>query len=749
MNSGSLLTPGRILGNYQIIDTIAQGGMGIVYRAQHRFIRREVALKVLFPHLTSDAEFTQRFMREGQAMGQLRHPNIVEVYDASFADGYYYLAIEYLAGGTLNQQLARLAAAHQAMPVNEALGIIRQVALALDYAHTKGFVHRDIKPSNIIIASDGRYVLSDFGIVHAEGATKLTRNVEAMGTPEYMSPEQAQGMKVDGRSDLYSLGIVLYEMLAGKPPFVADTPWGTVYKHIKEPPTPINRVRTDLSPEIVGVTNKAIAKKPEERYQTGAEMVVAIDAVLKRKSATRSPAAIRWLITGGIAALVVTILAAVSLAVVSLLGANNAPASVPPTAAATATRHVSPGATTQSKNVIAATVTPAFDEAATTTADAAEPTATTHAASSRTPLPATDNPTPANEAGVTPTAAKPSPTAAATSSGSPTPPPVTTPAKPGQLFNFEQPLAWKLGDQPYGSLTQSTEQVHDGTYSGKLAYNIPATSNAFVVFLNTVPLSGQPTGMVAWVYGDGSGHFLNVWLADGSGQVRQYTLGRIYQKGWQQMAAWFDDTRPWPNGYVSGPDNGKLSYPYTFKALVLDAVPHGVATNGAIYIDEVYLTTQPIPASGAPATPLPSSGTAPPPQPTAAGTATPASGLDFNFSNYTVGRENWGKPTSADGCSNFVNNAGVYLKYEVNFTINNSGQSDISNWSPVFTSNINNILPYCVNQGGSSTIASGSSTRVAYTLYMQGQYLATVDVRTAGLSKRLCVDASGKTITPC
>ncbi|MCL4505423.1 MAG: protein kinase [Chloroflexi bacterium] len=756
MSSANLLTPGSIIGNYQILGTIAQGGMGIVYRAQHRFIKREVALKVMFSHLAEDSEFTQRFMREGQAMGQLRHPNIVEVYDASFADGYYYLAIEYLTGGTLNQQLSNLSAARQLMPVDQALNIIRQIASALDYAHAKGFVHRDIKPSNIIIASDGRYVLTDFGIVHAEGATKLTRSVEAMGTPEYMSPEQAQGQKVDGRSDLYSLGIVLYEMLAGKPPFVADTPWGTVYKHIKEPPTPINRIRTDLTPAVVEITNRVIAKKPEERYQTAGELVAAIDAVLKQKSApAKTPGANRWLITGGIAALVVVILAALGLVVVTLLGSSAAPATVPPTQAPTVTRRTAATAVVANAATIAATVTPAFDESATAAAAAAataavgEPTA-----AADTPTPAVNAATPTSSANASPTAAKTNPSATPASAGSPTPPPATTPAKPGQLFNFEQPLAWKLGDEPYGSLNQSTEQVHDGTYSAKLTYNIPAVDSAFVVFLNSVSLSGQPTGLVAWVYGDGSGHFLNTWIADGSGQVRQYSFGRIYHTGWQQMVAWFDDTRPWPNSYISGPNNGKLSYPYTFKAFVLDAAPHGVATKGAIYIDEVYLTTQAIPASGAtvvPSTPVPSTGATAQPTPasTTGGTPTPVAGLDFNFSNYIVGRENWGKPTSPDGCSNFDNNAGIYLKYEVNFDINNTGQSDISSWTPVFISNIQNVLPYCVNRAGSQLITAGSSTHAAYTLYMQGQYLQSVEIRTAGLTKRLCVDAYGKTISPC
>ncbi len=767
MSTANSLAPGSIVGSYQIIDMIAQGGMGIVYRAQHRILKREAALKILFPHLAADSEFTQRFLREGMAMGQLRHPNIVEVYDANVADGYYYLAIEYLPGGTLSQQMNRFHSTRQFMPVNDALKAIQQVALALNYAHSKGFVHRDIKPSNIMIAADGRYVVTDFGIVHAEGATKLTRSVEAMGTPEYMSPEQAQGMKVDGRSDIYSLGIVLYEMLTGKPPFVADTPWGTVYKHIKEPPTPITRVRTDLPGAVVEIANKTIAKKPEDRFQTAGELAAAIDGITKPKMrggnasesfrtgvTTGTGGSNRLFIIGGIAVLLVVVVAAIVFVASTLLSPTTPPAaqSTLVAAAVTATRRA------------VATTAPAQTEQATVVDVTTQPTGTDQNNKATATIDSssnTDSATATSEgatASAPPTATPPAPAsvkASATTAPPETPIPQKTLAptntsspgaapKPGQLFDFEQAFSWRIGDQPYGSLEQSNAQSHDGAYSAKLTYDIPGVSNAFVVFLNDVQLPGQPTGLLAWVYGDGSGHFLNTWIGDANGQVRQYTFGRVFHAGWQQMIAWFDDTRPWPNTYISGPDNGKLSYPITFKALVLDAAPHGTATKGAIYIDEVTLTTQSVPASGA--TPIPAAAA------TASGapiTGT-ASAQDFSFGNYTIGRQQWGKPTSADGCGSFSNdNVGLWLKYEINFDIVNSGQSDISNWSPVFLSNIRNVLPTCVNKAGSTTISVGASTHVAYTLYMTGQYLETIEVKTDALTKKLCVDAYGKTITPC
>ena len=198
------LTPGTQLGQYQIVDKVATGGFGTVYRARHLTMQRDVALKVLLPNLSEDKQFLERFRREAQATAALRHPHIVEIYDANNVGSHHFLAMEFLLGGNLQGQLQQLRDQHKLMPVDEALRAVRQIASALDYAHTKGFVHRDIKPSNILLDEHGRYVLTDFGIVSAQDArTKLTMNAAALGTPEYMAPEQAQGKPPDARSDLY------------------------------------------------------------------------------------------------------------------------------------------------------------------------------------------------------------------------------------------------------------------------------------------------------------------------------------------------------------------------------------------------------------------------------------------------------------------------------------------------------------------------------------------------------------------
>jgi cytoskeletal protein RodZ len=179
--------------------------------------------------------------------------------------------------------------------------------------------------------------------------------------------------------------------------------------------------------------------------------------------------------------------------------------------------------------------------------------------------------------------------------------------RPGLILDFEQELTWRRGDQPYGQLDRSGEQVRAGSYAGRLRYDFPAVNDNFVVFLARPPIgiTGQPTGITAWVYGNGSGHFLNAWIQDAAGEVRSYTFGPIQHQGWQQMTAWFDDQRGWPNGHIGGPDDGHLNFPIQFYAFVLDGVPDGQSSSGTIYIDEVFGTTEPIPAPTPPPPPPP------------------------------------------------------------------------------------------------------------------------------------------------
>jgi uncharacterized protein YgiM (DUF1202 family) len=196
----------------------------------------------------------------------------------------------------------------------------------------------------------------------------------------------------------------------------------------------------------------------------------------------------------------------------------------------------------------------------------------------------------------------------------PTPAATATPARPGLVADFESGSAWRIGNQNYGQLASSREQAYAGSSAGRLSYTFPAVADNYAVFLapSAIPIGGQPTGLTAAVYGDGSGHYLNAWIQDAAGEVRAYSFGQVVHSGWQQMTAWLDDARPWPNGHISGGDNGRLDYPVILYALVLDGVPDGAASSGVIYLDELLATSAALPtpvASPAAPTPTPAGGT--------------------------------------------------------------------------------------------------------------------------------------------
>ncbi|MDE3090863.1 MAG: serine/threonine protein kinase, partial [Chloroflexota bacterium] len=260
---------GKTVGNYQIVEEIGRGGMGTVFRGFQPSLNRPVAIKVLSPALAQDAEFFKRFKQEALATAALDHPNIIHVYDTGEDQDVHYIAMEYIGGGNLYSRIRDQAAP---MPVVEAARIAAQIATALDFAHRRGIVHRDVKPSNILLDPEGRAVLSDLGIARALEGTRLTHTGVMMGTPEYMSPEQAQGKPVDGRADLYSLGVVLYEMLTGRIPFQGDTPLVMLYKQIHEIPPDPNKLNPKIPKSLASVLRKALAKDPEKRYAAGQQM---------------------------------------------------------------------------------------------------------------------------------------------------------------------------------------------------------------------------------------------------------------------------------------------------------------------------------------------------------------------------------------------------------------------------------------------------------------------------------------------
>jgi len=264
----------KVVSRYQILEEVGRGGMAVVYKARDLTLGRIVALKVLPPQFTFETEFVQRFLHEARTAATLDHPNIVTIYDVGEANGFYYIAMKYIEGRSLRKVIEQ----EGALDLARVTRIIGQVANALDYAHQGQIVHRDVKPSNILLHARGQAILSDFGIAKAAAGTRLTRTGILVGTPEYMSPEQARGGELDWRTDIYSLGIVCYEMLTGRVPFAADTPHAILHAHIYEPPPPLRSINPQIPPIVEESILKALAKNPEERYPSAGGLVQALIA---------------------------------------------------------------------------------------------------------------------------------------------------------------------------------------------------------------------------------------------------------------------------------------------------------------------------------------------------------------------------------------------------------------------------------------------------------------------------------------
>jgi eukaryotic-like serine/threonine-protein kinase len=274
---------GRRLGNFEVLEEIGRGGMARVFRAVDTRLGRMVALKVMAAQLSLDPEFVRRFEREARTAASLRHPAIVTIYDVGEHDGFHFIAMEYINGRTLHAVIEE----RGALGLAYAVPLLAPLGQALDYAHTQGAVHRDIKPHNVLIDVDGRVLLTDFGIAQTndEKDERLTRTGVFMGTPEYISPEQAEARRVDGRSDLYSLGIVAYEIITGRVPFSGATPQ-LIVAHAQQPPPPPSSLVAYLPSDLDTVFGKTLAKSPQSRYPNGAALVDALRGVAQRSGTT-------------------------------------------------------------------------------------------------------------------------------------------------------------------------------------------------------------------------------------------------------------------------------------------------------------------------------------------------------------------------------------------------------------------------------------------------------------------------------
>src|ERR671939_671999 len=263
-------------GRYRVLRRLGRGGMADVYLAEDEELGRRVAIKILNDRHAADEQFVERFRREAKNAAGLSHPNIVAIYDRGEAEGTYYIAMEYLDGRSVKELIVR----DGPLPISLAIDYARQILAAVGFAHRHGLVHRDIKPHNVLLAGEGRVKVTDFGIARS-GASQMTEVGSIIGTAQYLSPEQARGSPVDQTSDLYSVGVVLYEMLTGKVPFTGDTPVEIAMKHISATPEPPSRIRPDVPPELDKIVLRALAKDPAERYHSAEEMDADLARVLE------------------------------------------------------------------------------------------------------------------------------------------------------------------------------------------------------------------------------------------------------------------------------------------------------------------------------------------------------------------------------------------------------------------------------------------------------------------------------------
>ena len=265
---------GKILGKrYELIEKIGEGGMGLVYKAKCHLLNRYVAVKILKPEYTENEDFINKFKKESLSSASLSHPNIVNIYDVGVEDGIYYIVMEYVKGKTLKDIIKE----HAPMPYYEVINISRQICLGLEHAHNNNIIHRDIKPQNILVTHDGIIKVADFGIARVSNSATLTNTGNIIGSVYYISPEQARGGYTDEKTDIYSLGTVIYEMATGKVPFVGESPVVVALKHIQEEVVKPSQLNPDIPVSLEDIILKALQKNPASRYSSAAAVIKDLD----------------------------------------------------------------------------------------------------------------------------------------------------------------------------------------------------------------------------------------------------------------------------------------------------------------------------------------------------------------------------------------------------------------------------------------------------------------------------------------
>ncbi len=280
----------RRVAQFELLERVGEGGMGEVFRAIDTMLEREVTIKALRPELAARPDLVERFRVEAIALAKLNHPNIASVYSFLHDHETYFMVMLFVRGRTLEQLLTQ----RTRLPWQEALGIVAQTLRALDHAHALGVIHRDLKPANLMVRDDGSVVVLDFGIARVLARARQTRSGNMVGTLEYVSPEQVQGKEVDGRADLYSLGVMLYEMLTGRLPFIASTEYDLLRAHVDLTPPPPRDLCRDLPEPVEAVVLKAMAKDPRQRFASAQQFLQSVDALLPVGASGLTPPALAW-----------------------------------------------------------------------------------------------------------------------------------------------------------------------------------------------------------------------------------------------------------------------------------------------------------------------------------------------------------------------------------------------------------------------------------------------------------------------
>lgn len=690
LNTGQTLHNGR----YRIVKLIGQGGFGAVYRAWDLTLKQPVALK---ENLEIGQEAQRQFEREATLMASLRHPNLPRVIDHFIIPGQgQYLVMDFVEGQNLEDLLAQ-----QGRPFTEQeiMPWFEQVCGALAYLHslTPPIIHRDIKPQNIIITPASQAILVDFGISKIYDANSRTTIGAKAVTPGYSPPEQYGGGVTDSRADIYSLGSTLYFLLTNNHP-----PESVLRVAGNTPLTPPRQLNTCISSSMEQAILRATDVSTSRRFQSIAELQQSL------KVEPRSPR--RYMVAAPVLLLLIV---ALLLGGRSFLSGNQARENeavetavviLPPAVATgTATSAPTPTPTAEATSTAAAA---ALSEASPTETATPETDPTTSSTATRTPM-----------SSRTPTR----PSLSATPTNPPTRQSVS--AGTGLPLDFVNFGAWARGDEPNGTFVRSGEQSRSGGASGKLSYDFGTTGNDYVVFMQTNEIPGTPNALQLWVYGDGSGHFLNAWIIDAGGQTWQVPFGQVFHTGWRQMTGYIVTGQRWPWTHISGPNNDEVDYPIRFRAFVLDDYTDSYIGQGVIYLDDLTATTVANPG-GVPSPAVPTA------TPGGVGVATPT--------NTPVASPTSGSSVAPGNLGRILYTSGtIILTTDPDWTgaseVGTAATNTCSNTAGTVTGQTFNLYrgPYCPVGGNISTCRSPNGQHEVL-LYPVDAQTTAINIRPAG-----------------